>query len=70
MKILSDGTDRDGDGNEGIENGEKIFLYRKEENYDLIAELKISGNSTKRKFWGITTGPSVGLQEMRTENSS
>lgn len=70
VKILSDGTDLDGDGKAGIENGEKIFLYRKEKNYDLIAELKISGNSTKRKFWGITTGPSVGLQEMRAGNSS
>ncbi len=56
--ILSDGSDSDGDGKTRIENGEEIYLYREETGYKeekpsyrIIAELKISNNSTNRGYW-------------------
>lgn len=58
VKILSDGSDIDGDGNEGVENEERVFLYREEtayneeeSSYRMIAELKISNNATSRGYW-------------------
>lgn len=35
----------------GVENGDQIFLYRKEDEYSLLAEMKITENTVKRGVW-------------------
>jgi len=37
----------------GIENSDQIFMYRKEGEYKLLAEIEIRENSVKRGFWAI-----------------